>query len=48
MFDYNITESGFAADIAFDKFWNVHQVAASKCLKKGMLLPSEMLKVSFA
>jgi len=23
MFDYNITESGFAADIGFEKFWNV-------------------------
>jgi formate--tetrahydrofolate ligase len=23
MFDYHITESGFAADIGFEKFWNV-------------------------
>jgi formate--tetrahydrofolate ligase len=23
LFDYNITESGFAADIGFEKFWNV-------------------------
>ena len=23
MFDYNVTESGFAADIGFEKFWNV-------------------------
>ena len=23
LFDYNVTESGFAADIGFEKFWNV-------------------------
>ena len=23
MFDYHVTESGFAADIGFEKFWNV-------------------------
>jgi len=30
MFDYNITESGFAADIGFEKFWNV------KCRNSGL------------
>jgi formate--tetrahydrofolate ligase len=30
MFDYNITESGFAADIGFEKFWNV------KCRLSGL------------
>jgi len=30
MFDYNITESGFAADIGFEKFWNV------KCRYSGL------------
>ncbi len=30
MFDYNITESGFAADIGFEKFWNV------KCRFSGL------------
>lgn len=33
MFDYHITESGFAADIGFEKFWNV------KC-RVGGLKPS--------
>ena len=31
MFDYNITESGFAADIGFEKFWNV------KCRLSGLI-----------
>jgi len=30
MFDYHVTESGFAADIGFDKFWNV------KCRYSGL------------
>ncbi len=30
MFDYNVTESGFAADIGFEKFWNV------KCRFSGL------------
>ncbi|MGQ9557898.1 MAG: formate--tetrahydrofolate ligase [Desulfurispora sp.] len=30
MFDYHITESGFAADIGFEKFWNV------KCRMSGL------------
>ena len=30
LFDYNITESGFAADIGFEKFWNV------KCRFSGL------------
>lgn len=30
MFDYHITESGFAADIGFEKFWNV------KCRVSGL------------
>lgn len=30
LFDYNITESGFAADIGFEKFWNV------KCRNSGL------------
>jgi formyltetrahydrofolate synthetase len=30
LFDYNITESGFAADIGFEKFWNV------KCRISGL------------
>ena len=30
MFDYNVTESGFAADIGFEKFWNV------KCRYSGL------------
>lgn len=33
MFDYHVTESGFAADIGFEKFWNV------KCRLSG-LIPS--------
>ncbi|MGA3165265.1 MAG: formate--tetrahydrofolate ligase [Terriglobia bacterium] len=33
MFDYHVTESGFAADIGFEKFWNV------KCRCSG-LVPS--------
>jgi len=28
MFDYHVTESGFAADIGFEKFWNVKCTAA--------------------
>jgi len=31
MFDYNVTESGFAADIGFEKFWNV------KCRLSGLI-----------
>lgn len=31
MFDYNVTESGFAADIGFEKFWNV------KCRYSGLV-----------
>lgn len=31
MFDYHITESGFAADIGFEKFWNV------KCRYSGLI-----------
>lgn len=30
MFDYNVTESGFAAEIGFEKFWNV------KCRLSGL------------
>ena len=30
MFDYNVTESGFGADIGFEKFWNV------KCRYSGL------------
>jgi len=30
MFDYHITESGFAADVGFEKFWNV------KCRNSGL------------
>ncbi|HPA15397.1 MAG TPA: formate--tetrahydrofolate ligase [Desulfobacterales bacterium] len=30
MFDYHVTESGFAADIGFEKFWNV------KCRHSGL------------
>jgi len=39
MFDYNITESGFAADIGFEKFWNV------KCRLSG-LIPQVSVLVS--
>jgi len=31
MFDYHVTESGFAADIGFEKFWNV------KCRLSGLI-----------
>jgi len=31
MFDYHVTESGFAADIGFEKFWNV------KCRASGLI-----------
>ncbi len=31
MFDYNVTESGFGADIGFEKFWNV------KCRYSGLI-----------
>ncbi len=31
MFDYHVTESGFAADIGFEKFWNV------KCRNSGLI-----------
>jgi formyltetrahydrofolate synthetase len=31
LFDYNITESGFGADIGFEKFWNV------KCRYSGLI-----------
>ena len=30
MFDYHVTESGFGADIGFEKFWNV------KCRLSGL------------
>jgi methylenetetrahydrofolate dehydrogenase (NADP+) / methenyltetrahydrofolate cyclohydrolase / formyltetrahydrofolate synthetase len=30
MFDYHVTESGFAADIGFEKFWNI------KCRQSGL------------
>ena len=30
LYDYNVTESGFAADIGFEKFWNV------KCRLSGL------------
>jgi formyltetrahydrofolate synthetase len=26
MFDYHVTESGFASDIGFEKFWNVRSL----------------------
>ncbi|MBS3919174.1 MAG: formate--tetrahydrofolate ligase [Deltaproteobacteria bacterium] len=39
MFDYNVTESGFAADIGFEKFWNV------KCRLSG-LIPQVSVLVS--
>jgi formate--tetrahydrofolate ligase len=31
MFDYHVTESGFASDIGFEKFWNV------KCRNSGLI-----------
>ena len=31
LFDYNVTESGFGADIGFEKFWNV------KCRNSGLI-----------
>ncbi len=31
MFDYHVTESGFGADIGFEKFWNV------KCRNSGLI-----------
>ncbi|MBT9175660.1 MAG: Formate--tetrahydrofolate ligase [candidate division WS2 bacterium] len=39
MFDYNVTESGFAADIGFEKFWNV------KCRLSG-LVPNVVVVVA--
>ena len=37
MFDYHVTESGFAADIGFEKFWNV------KCRNSGLKPPVSVL-----
>lgn len=39
MFDYHVTESGFAADIGFEKFWNV------KC-RLGGLVPNVSVLVT--
>jgi len=40
MFDYHITESGFAADIGFEKFWNV------KCRLSGLIPNVSILTVT--
>jgi len=40
MFDYHVTESGFAADIGFEKFWNV------KCRYSGLKPNVSVLTVS--
>ncbi len=40
MFDYHVTESGFAADIGFEKFWNV------KCRYSGLKPNVSVLVVS--
>lgn len=40
MFDYHVTESGFAADIGFEKFWNV------KCRYSGLKPHVSVLTVS--
>jgi methylenetetrahydrofolate dehydrogenase (NADP+) / methenyltetrahydrofolate cyclohydrolase / formyltetrahydrofolate synthetase len=40
MFDYHVTESGFAADIGFEKFWNV------KCRNSGLIPNVSVLTTS--
>ena len=40
MFDYHVTESGFAADIGFEKFWNV------KCRLSGLTPNVSVLTVT--
>jgi formyltetrahydrofolate synthetase len=40
MFDYHVTESGFGADIGFEKFWNV------KCRLSGLRPDAVVLTVS--
>ncbi|MBN1191142.1 MAG: formate--tetrahydrofolate ligase [Dehalococcoidales bacterium] len=40
MFDYHVTESGFAADIGFEKFWNV------KCRYSGLVPNVSVLTAS--
>jgi formyltetrahydrofolate synthetase len=40
MFDYHVTESGFAADIGFEKFWNV------KCRYSGLVPNVSVLTTS--
>jgi methylenetetrahydrofolate dehydrogenase (NADP+) / methenyltetrahydrofolate cyclohydrolase / formyltetrahydrofolate synthetase len=40
MFDYHVTESGFASDIGFEKFWNV------KCRNSGLKPNVSVLVVS--
>jgi methylenetetrahydrofolate dehydrogenase (NADP+)/methenyltetrahydrofolate cyclohydrolase/formyltetrahydrofolate synthetase len=40
MFDYHITESGFAADVGFEKFWNV------KCRLSGLIPNVSVLTTS--
>ena len=40
LFDYNVTESGFAADIGFEKFWNV------KCRLSGLIPDASVLVVT--
>jgi formate--tetrahydrofolate ligase len=40
MFDYHVTESGFAADIGFEKFWNI------KCRYSGLKLNVSVLTTS--
>ncbi len=40
MFDYHVTESGFGADIGFEKFWNV------KCRHSGLVPNVSVITVS--
>jgi len=40
MFDYHVTESGFGADIGFEKFWNV------KCRLSGLVPAASVLVVT--
>jgi len=40
LFDYHVTESGFGADIGFEKFWNV------KCRYAGMIPSASVLTVT--
>ena len=40
LFDYHVTESGFGADIGFEKFWNV------KCRYAGMIPSTSVLTVT--